>query len=200
MVIDKSVRDSMKERRKSLANWCGVQVPGSIPLLEAILEAQHDPKHRDEVLAEIWSEYVRAELSNQLLETARRRVQNLPNDLLVKLALAVQLSHNGSHAVELANEAKGLIVEVVALARERNEWLRYVLSEQARIGARLCDASLFSESLKALIADVKSAREFDVDSRLFPELVDTLPDGFCDSNLVDDYKTALREVGESAAQ
>jgi SepF-like predicted cell division protein (DUF552 family) len=137
MVIDKAIRAEVKERRKNTVVWNDISVPASVPFLEKLLRSETDQFNVDEILVEIWSEYVRADLEHQQLETARRRVDNLPDDILVKLALADQLSRLGVETVEYSKEAKALIVEVTALARDKNEWLRYSLSEQAKIGNRL---------------------------------------------------------------
>jgi len=164
-----------------------------------LLKGETDPFYIDEILTEIWSEYVRADLAYQQLEIVRRRAKNLPDDILVKLALADQLSHLGVNSIEHSKEAKDLIVEVVAAARERNEWLRYSLSEQARIGARLNDPEMFASALDGLMADIKSGREFEVDSRIFGELVDGIPIGFCNPEIVKNYRELIDELGSSAA-
>jgi hypothetical protein len=199
MVIDKAIRVAVKEHRKNTVEWNDIRVPGSVPFLEQLLTAETDPFYIDEILTEIWSEYVRADLAHQQLETVRRRAKNLPDDILVKLALADQLSHLGVDSVEYSKEAKDLIVEVVASARERNEWVRYSLSEQARIGRRLNDPEMFVTALQDLMADVKSGREFEVDSRIFGELIDDIPNGFCKPEIIEKYRELIEELGSSAA-
>ena len=179
-------------------DWNGKLVPDSIPYLEELLSAQQDKHDIDEVLSEIHSEYVRANLATRQLETARRRVENLPKDTLTNLALADQLSYEGGSSAENADEAKRLIVEVVDLARRQNKWVRYTLSRQAGIAKRLGDSRMFADALRALITDVASRREFEVDSRLFPEIVDALPDGFCESRLIDEYRMVIDEPDEFA--
>jgi len=171
--------------------------PESVPFLEQLLTSEKDPYCIDEILNEIWSEYVRADLAPQKLETARRRVDNLPEDILVKLALANQLGYLGVNSVEHSKEAKHLIIEMVTLARKRNEWVRYALSEQARIGARLGDSEMFTEALEALISDVKSGRKFEVDSRIFGELINDIPDSFCAPELITNYRKMLAELEDS---
>jgi len=193
MVIDKTIRAEVKERRKHTAVWNDVSVPASVPFLEQLLKTETDPFNIDEILVEIWSEYVRADLEHQQLEISRRRVNNLPDDILVKLALAEQLSRLGVGAVEYSKEAKALIVEVIALAREKNEWLRYSLIEQAKIGNRLKDSEMFEKALRDLIEDVKSEREFEVDSRVFCEFIDDIPDGFCKPELIEEYRKLIAE-------
>jgi hypothetical protein len=199
MVIDKAMRAAIKEHRKNMVLWNDVPVPGSVPFLEKLLMGETDLFYIDEILTEIWSEYVRADLPNQQLETVRRRVKNLPEDILVKLALADQLSHLGASSVEHAIEAKDLIVEAVAAARKRNEWVRYSLSEQARIGARLNEPEIFVAALQDLMADIKSGREFEVDSRVFGELIDGIPSDFCNPEIVKKYRDLIEELGNSAA-
>ena len=199
MVIDKTIRAAAKEHRKNTVVWNDILVPGSVPFLEQLLKGEIDPFYIDEILTEIWSEYVRADLPYQQLEIVRRRAKNLQDDILVKLALADQLSHLGVNSVEHSKEAKDLIVEVVAAARERNEWLRYSLSEQARIGARLNDPEMFVSALQGLMADIKSGREFEVDSGIFGELVDGIPSGFCNPEMVKNYRELIEEFGSSAA-
>jgi len=199
MVIDKAIRAAVKEHRKNTVVWNDIPVPGSVPFLEQLLKGETDPFYIDEILTEIWSEYVRADLTYQQLETVRRRAKNLPDDILVKLALADQLSHLGVSSVEHSKEAKDLIVEVVAAARERNEWVRYSLSEQARIGARLNDPEMFVAALQDLMMDIKSGREFEVDSRIFGELIDGIPNGFCKPEIVKKYRELIEELGGAAA-
>lgn len=194
MVIDKAIRAEVKERRKNTVVWNDIRVPASVPFLEQLLKTETDPFNIDEILVEIWSEYVRADLEHQQLETSRRRVNNLPDDILVKLALADQLSRLGVKTVEYSKEAKTLIVEVLALAREKNEWVRYSLSEQAKVGTRLKDSGMFEKALQDLIEDVKSGREFEVDSRVFCELINDIPDGFCKPELIEEYRKLIAEL------
>lgn len=197
MVIDRATRAAAKELRKSTVLWDAVRVPGSIPFLEQLLKAETDPFSIDEILMEIWSEYVRADLGVQQLETVRRRVKNLPEDILVKLALADQLSQLGVKSVEYSNESKDVTIQAVSLAREKNEWVRYSLSEKARIGARLNDSEMFASALSELILDIESGREFEVDSRIFGELVDNIPNGFCAPEIIERYCEMLDELEDS---
>jgi hypothetical protein len=191
MVITKAVRETVRERRKADADWNGVRVPASIPYLEGLLSAQRDLYDIDELLSEISGEYARAEMFDQQLETARRRAINLPDDTLVQIELARRLSYSAAASASYADESKNIIARAVELARQQNEWVRSALSEQAWIGIRINDPSEFASAMEALIQDVASGRKFAIDARLYPEIIDEIPAGFCSDDLIERYRLAL---------
>ena len=178
-------------RTDTLADWGGICVPGSVIFLEELLAAQGAPYDADEVLAEISGEYARAGMYEQQLETARRRMLNLPRDLLVQIEVARRLSYSAASTPAYGDEAKRTIAEAVQMARQKNVWVRSALSEQAWIGIRLSDSGLFATAMEELIQDVNSGREFEVDSRLFHEILEEIPRGFCPPELVERYRAAI---------
>lgn len=195
MVITKTVREAVRDRRKTDASWNGMIVPGSVPFLEELLSSQHDPYDVDDVLAEISGEYARAEMFVQQLETARRRVANLPDDVLVQIELARRLSYSAASSPEHAEESKKTIAKAVELARQQTMWVRSALSEQAWIGIRMGNSSLFVDAIDGLINDVAFNRKFEVDSRLYPEIIDEIPEGFCPPDLIERYQMAILNSG-----
>jgi len=190
LIIDKLLREKLREQRNVTVNRDGVLLPGSIIVLEEKLNSIDDPYDADEVLAEIGSEYSRANLYPQQLEIVRTRVSRLPDDVILRIELARCLSYD-SASQEHIQGAVATISEAIEMAVAQNVWVRYALTEQALIAVRKSDRQLFEDALHRLIEDVESGRKFEVDSRLFPSTIDNIPSDFCSQELIERYRTVI---------
>ncbi|MBV8620792.1 MAG: hypothetical protein JOY84_18145 [Curvibacter sp.] len=187
MILTKDLRKVISERRKIYEWFDGRLVPSSIVLIRDMLKSIDDIHDRNDLLGELAGEYLRAELEDEYLLVERERLANHPDEAIMWIGLAHALSRRSDGAAE----AKQSVIKGVEISREVGALIRYSLTCQAQIALEIGDPVLFGDALKDLILDSPNFRE--EDCWLDESLLRGLPDGFCDPNLLNDYKKALEK-------
>lgn len=181
MMIDKSMRMTLRQLRTEDAVVDGKRVPKSVAFLHDLATQAGSADELDDVLFHLAGEYAMAGMIQEQAATLVRRTENLPSDVNTWLSLADCLS--GLPGRE--TEARAALGKGIAAARSSDEFIRTAFGVQARIARRWRDAQLYQEALRHLIADAGRKRE--VDQLFEPDLVQDLPPGLCPPSLVAEY-------------
>jgi hypothetical protein len=185
MMTRDALRSGVREWRQRVIDVDGKALPASIPFLRGALATTTDPFAHDELLGAISDEYFRAGLADELLRVQRERVAQHPESAVVWLSLASTLSTRAGGS----DEAKRAVTKGVEVALQSNTLIRYALMCQASIAKKIGDSLLFETSLMRLIADAPNERS--EDCLLSPRVVEGLPESFCSSALIDQYRRLL---------
>ena len=188
-MVTRELRAEIRKKREPAVLIDGKLVPGSVPFIRQMLETVADPHDRDDLLAELAGEYLRADLDDEHLLVQRERVTNHPDAAVMWLGLA----HSLSVRKDGSNEAKQAAAKAVEISRRVGTLVRYALTCQAEVARKTNDPELFARSLSDLIEDAPNARPDD--SGLDGQIVESLPRGFCAPSLEEKYREALRKFG-----
>ncbi|MEJ8836333.1 hypothetical protein [Ramlibacter sp. AN1133] len=151
------------------------------------MAAAEDEYERDDLLAEVGAEYIRADMDDEYLQVQRERVGNHPDAAVMWLSLAHALSGRPDGAAEALDAA----ARAVDISRSVGALLRYSLCCQARVARATGNREVFERALSDLLADAENYRK--EDSGFFGDFVKDLPEGFCSRELVAAYKRLLPE-------
>jgi hypothetical protein len=185
-MISRELRTKIRDRRAATAVENSKTVPGSVPFLRELLLRAIEPNDRDELLAELAGEYLRAGLEDEHLLVQRERVRNHPDEAVMWLGLADSLSARSDGA----EEAKSAAATGLDKARNAGALIRYALVCTAQIARRTGDRGLFESALRELIDDAANERKDDCDFN--EQLVTDLPAGFCTPTLEEEYRRLLQ--------
>lgn len=191
MRLTKELRDEIRNQRQKAAVVDGKQVPGSIAFLKDLIAKTDDDHDYDQLMGELGGEYLRAGFDDEHLGVQRQRVAKHPDAAVMWLGLADALSDQANGA----QEAKEAAATAVNISRHAGTLIRHALLGQAGVARKTNDPSLFASTLKELIADAPNYREDDCG--LDDYVLQDLPDGFCPSELQDQYRQMLRQYGPS---
>lgn len=187
MILTKELRAEIRKRREPAILTEGKLVPGSVPFIHEMLETVRDEHDRDDLMAELAGEYLRADLDDEHLRVQRQRVANHPEAAVMWLALA----HSLSMREDGAEEAKQAVAKAVEISRRVGTLVRYALTCQAEVARKTNDSALFASALKELIEDAPNCRQ--EDAGLDRGIVEKLPAGFCSEQLEQQYLNALEK-------
>lgn len=185
MILTKELRIDIRNHRQSMVMLDGRLVPGSVLFLREMIAKTIEPHDRDDLLGELAGEYLRAGLDDEHLGVQRERVANHPDEAIMWLGLAHSLSMRQDGAVQ----AKRAVAKGLEIARQGGTLIRYALTCQAEVARNIHDTGLFEDALKALIADAPNHR--DDDSGFMDGFLVGLPNDFCSSSLVEQYRNLL---------
>jgi hypothetical protein len=187
MILTKELRAEIRKRREPAILMEGKLVPGSVPFIQELLETARDEHDRDDLLAELAGEYLRADLDDEHLRVQRQRVANHPEAAVMWLALA----HSLSMRKDGAAEAKQAVAKAVEISRRVGTLIRYALTCQAEVARKTNDSALFASTLRELIDDAPNARQ--EDAGLDSAIIEKLPPSFCPPELEQQYLNALQK-------
>ncbi|WP_307703010.1 hypothetical protein [Variovorax paradoxus] len=192
MTVTKELRAQIRAQREPFTDVDGRLVPGSIPFLRGLIEAEKDPLDRDSLLGELSGEYLRADLYDEHLLVQRERVANHPEAAVMWLGLA----HSLGMKRDRADEAKQAVAKGLEISRHTGTLIRYSLTCQAAVARQTNDPALFESSLRELIEDAENCRE--EDSGLDAHILIDLPIGFCPPDLEAKYRNLLEQEDRSS--
>jgi hypothetical protein len=180
-MIDKYVRDMIREKRARRVAIKGREVPESIAFLVGLLDQAKSERELDDILFHLSAEYEMAGMTQDQIRTLQRRTEIFPEDVNVWLLLADSLSDDPERRLE----ARQALDKAIRQSRATNEFVRVALAVEARIARRWKDGEMFEHAIRELIQDAENVRA--VDQPLPSDVVLDLPLGLCSSELVAHY-------------